>query len=120
MSPEDRVLKRLLAFSSGVSGGALWPTLTGLVSDHVNTHTAYLIPMVRDTGSTRKKSELILRFRSGGIHSSHALRPRDVDYSEQEVYRQDYYLADGRESSRPHLSTDQYLIPSCGSCCRLL
>ncbi|GHJ87458.1 hypothetical protein NliqN6_3860 [Naganishia liquefaciens] len=31
--------------SAGVSGGALWPTLTGLVSDNVNTHTAFFIPM---------------------------------------------------------------------------
>ncbi|KAJ9105611.1 hypothetical protein QFC20_004291 [Naganishia adeliensis] len=32
--------------SAGVSGGAAWPAMTGAVSDNVNTHTAFFIPMI--------------------------------------------------------------------------
>ncbi|KAJ9096103.1 hypothetical protein QFC19_007329 [Naganishia cerealis] len=32
--------------SAGVSGGAAWPSMTGAVADNVNTHTAFLIPMI--------------------------------------------------------------------------
>ncbi|KAJ9105612.1 hypothetical protein QFC20_004292 [Naganishia adeliensis] len=32
--------------SAGVAGGGAWPSVTGVVSDNVNTHTAYFIAMI--------------------------------------------------------------------------
>ncbi|KAJ9098722.1 hypothetical protein QFC21_004370 [Naganishia friedmannii] len=32
--------------SAGVSGGAAWPSMTGAVADKVNTHTAFVIPLI--------------------------------------------------------------------------
>lgn len=32
--------------AAGVSGGAVWPAMTGAVADNVNTHTAFFIPLI--------------------------------------------------------------------------